>query len=101
MVGPTLDGVTDEPSVCETLVGLDSDTPSTHSTFGDCIGEDGNVGVTVKAAFHLCRTGCGGRTSVGVEMIGSFTLKKIYPDKSKKISRRSSISQRSLACSTP
>lgn len=84
MVGPTLQGVTGDPGVCETLNGETNSVSSSDPSFGDCIGPDGNVGVNVKAAFHLCRTKCGGRTTVGVEMVGSFTLKKVYPDKSKK-----------------
>src|SRR5262249_18297858 len=83
MVGPTIQGVTGDPGVCTTLVGEDTNVPSTDPTFGNCLDASGNTGVTIKAAFHLCRTKCNGRTSVGVEMVGSFKLMKIYPDKSK------------------
>ena len=83
MPNATIDGVTADPGVCDVLVGEDTNVPSTDPTFGDCRGADGNVGVTIKAAFHLCRTKCNGRTKVGVEMVGSFKLKKIYPTKSK------------------
>ncbi len=82
-VGPTIQGVTGDPGVCATLVGEDTNTPSTDPTFGNCLDENGQNGVAIKAGFYLCRSGCGGRSSVGVEMLGSFTLKKIYPDKSK------------------
>ena len=83
MPNATIDGVTADPGICDVLVGEDTNVPSTDPTFGDCRGADGNVGVTIKAAFHLCRTKCNGRTKVGVEMVGSFKLKKIYPTKSK------------------
>lgn len=84
MVGPTIQGVTQGDGVCSTLVGEDTSMPVTDSRYGDCLDGEGNVGVTVISAFHLCRTACAGRSRVGVEMVGAFTLKKIYPDKSKK-----------------
>ena len=83
MPNATIDGVTADPGVCDVLVGEDNNVPSTDPTFGNCLGTDGNPGVTIKAAFHLCRTKCNGRTKVGVEMVGSFKLKKVYPAKSK------------------
>ena len=36
MVGPTIQGVTGNPGVCETLVGEDTSTPSSDPSFGDC-----------------------------------------------------------------
>ena len=85
MTGPTIQGVTatgpaaGAPGICDVLVGEDTNTPRNDPTFGDCLDGEGNNGVKVKAAFHLCRTGCNGSTKVSVEMLGSFTLKKIYP----------------------
>lgn len=81
MTEPTIQGVTGDPRVCEVLVGEDTNTNTNDPTFGDCRDAEGNVGVTVQAAFHLCRTKCNGRTTVGVEMVGSFILKKVYPKK--------------------
>ena len=82
-VGPTIQGVVADPGVCATLVGEDTSIPSSDPSYGNCLDADGNNGVTVKTGFYLCRTKCNGRTTVGVEMMGSFTIKKIYPDNSK------------------
>lgn len=83
MPNATIDGVTADPGVCDVLVGEDNNVPSSDPSYGNCLGSDGNPGVTIKAAFHLCRTKCNGRTKVGVEMVGSFKLQKVYPTKSK------------------
>ena len=86
MVGPTIMGVEkenpgDQNYVCDKIVGSKNndpeDTPTTH---GDCKNSSGGVGVDVKAAFHLCSSGCNGQAEVTVQMLGSFTLKKVYPD---------------------
>jgi Flp pilus assembly protein TadG len=83
MPNATIDGVTGDPGICDVLVGEDTNVPSSDPTYGNCLGIDGNPGVTIKAAFHLCRVKCNGNTKVGVEMVGSFKLKKVYPTKSK------------------
>jgi hypothetical protein len=33
----------------------------------------------IKAAFYSCGSGCNGFTHVGINMLGSFSLKQIYP----------------------
>jgi hypothetical protein len=84
MVGPTIQGVTADPGICQTLVGEDTNAPANDPTFGDCLDANGQNGVAVKAGFYFCSTKCNGSSMVAVKMLGSFTLKKIYPDKSKK-----------------
>ena len=72
MVGPTIQGVERNGSetnyVCYTLTSA-----------GACLNQDGSVGVDVKAAFHLCYSGCNGASEVTVMMLGSFTLTKVVP----------------------
>lgn len=79
MVGPTLQGSqmsgTPPAGICHTIVN----SPSNLATHGDCMDASGNVGVLVKSAFYLCATGCSGQSKVGIMLIGSFILKKIYP----------------------
>ena len=83
MPGPTFQGVTGTspaqgPGVCKKLIGYTDNTNKNDPTFGDCLDEnDGQV--DVKAAFYYCSTKCNGRTEVEVKLLGSFTLKKIYP----------------------
>jgi Flp pilus assembly protein TadG len=50
------------------------------ANYGNCMNDQGGVGVDIKTAFHLCYTGCSGQSDVTVRLIGAFTLKKIYPD---------------------
>jgi hypothetical protein len=69
-VGPTVQAV--EPAVCATIV-------QNGANIGDCLDAGGTVGVDVKAAFFSCGTGCNGRTAVRVDLLGSFTLMKMYP----------------------
>lgn len=79
MVGPTLQGAqvqgTPPAGICHTIVN----SPSNLATHGNCLDANGNVGVEVKSAFYLCATGCNGQTAVGVALLGSFTLTKVYP----------------------
>jgi hypothetical protein len=89
MVGPTLAaldksgylaGQTGQPNpspygVCESIVDNRALT-----TNGDCMNSSGGVGVDLMAAFYLCEFGCTDRTVVGVKLLGSFTLRKIYPN---------------------
>ena len=73
MVGPTLQGVertgNEQYYVCYTL-----------ASNGDCLNQDGTAGVDIKAAFHLCSSGCNGQAEVTVQMLGSFTLTKVMPN---------------------
>lgn len=69
-VGPTVQAV--EPAVCASIVQV-------GANIGDCLDASGNVGVDIKAAFYSCGTGCQGKSSVHVTMLGSFTMMKMYP----------------------
>jgi hypothetical protein len=86
MVGPTVQGVekespTDQDYVCAKIVGSKNNDPEDNpTTHGNCKNDGGGYGVDVKAAFHLCASGCNGQADVAVQMLGSFTLKKVYPD---------------------
>ncbi len=92
MAGPTICGAVGNascnpapgPGICSSLPGETDNTPTTSSTYGDCKDASGGVGVDIKAAFYRCVTGCNGRSTVEVSLLGSFTLTKVYPDKSKK-----------------
>ena len=72
LIGPTIQGIertgNEDHYVC---YRLQSD--------GDCENEDGTVGKDIKAAFHLCYTGCNGMSQVTVMMLGSFTFMRIVP----------------------
>jgi hypothetical protein len=72
LVGPTIQGVerngAEDDYVCYTLTQA-----------GDCLNQDGTTGVDIKAAFHLCYSGCNGAAEVTVQMLGSFTLTKVVP----------------------
>jgi hypothetical protein len=83
-VGPTIQGVTGSPAgPCPTLRGETDNTKSNSSAFGDCL-DAGGQNPQIKAAFYVCGSGCNGRTTVGVNLLGSFTLKKVYPADCKK-----------------
>jgi Flp pilus assembly protein TadG len=80
MVGPTLQAVEKENPgdlnyICASIV------TSNDATNGNCINDNGGVGVDIKTAFHQCLSGCNGASTVTVRMIGSFTLSKMYKDK--------------------
>jgi hypothetical protein len=47
---------------------------------GNCNNAEGGVGVKIKAAFYYCPSACGGKSTVAIKLLGSFTLKKIYPN---------------------
>jgi hypothetical protein len=87
MVGPTICGAVGSadcnsaggPGICSSIPGASDNTSKTDPTFGDCINSTGGVGVDIKAAFYRCMTGCNGQSTVEVSLLGSFTLKKIYP----------------------
>jgi hypothetical protein len=72
MTGPTVQGATGQhpsqgPGICATL-----------SAAGDCR-DANNAHPSVMAPFYVCRTGCQGRTRVGVVLLGSFTLTTVVP----------------------
>jgi hypothetical protein len=72
LVGPTIQGVerngSEQNYVCYNL-----------ASNGDCLNQDGTTGVDIKAAFHLCTSGCNGAAEVTIQMLGSFTLTKVVP----------------------
>lgn len=86
MVGPTIagadanDGV-DPPGVCSMIKGnIPYDkTPKSDATYGDCLDADMSPGVEIKAAFFVCGTECNGKSIVEINMLGSFTLTKLFP----------------------
>lgn len=91
MAGPTICGAytggngcgsVTGAGICTTLPGASDNTQRTDATFGECRDTAGNVGVDIKAAFYRCVTGCNGKSTVEVSLLGSFTLTKVYPDKS-------------------
>jgi hypothetical protein len=96
MVGPTICGAwpgaqgcgggTPGPGICSMIRGDQADplsTPQSSTSFGNCEDSAGNAGVGMKAAFYRCTVGCNGSSTVEVSMLGSFTLTKVFPDKSK------------------
>ena len=73
-VGPTIQGIT--PNVCASLLN----DPNNVNTHGTCLDAAGNaIAPDIKAAFFSCGSGCNGQAHVGVRMLGSFSLKQIYP----------------------
>lgn len=83
-VGPTLHGFlgtggTSGPGICEHISGHQDSINKNDPRYGDCVQADGTTGVDVKAAFFYCSSNCNGKSEVEVKMLGSFTLKKIYP----------------------
>jgi hypothetical protein len=83
-VGPTVaaadksDPQTAPYGVCDSIVD-DKTNPVTN---GNCVNAASptGVGVEIKAAFYFCPSSCQGRSLVGVTLLGSFTLEKIYPN---------------------
>jgi type II secretory pathway pseudopilin PulG len=90
MAGPTICGAIGNPAcnsasgpgICATLPGATDNTRRDDPTFGECRKADGSVGIDIKAAFYSCMTGCNGRSTVEVSLLGAFTLLKVYPDAS-------------------
>lgn len=71
--------------ICSNIVGYSQggdNTPDSDPTFGDCVNAQGGVGVDVKSAFYMCSSACTGQSTVQVTMLGSFTLKKVFPKNS-------------------
>ena len=79
MVGPTLNAVEKQNAGDQNYICADIVTAN-GATHGDCVNDQGGVGVDIKTAFHQCLSGCNGASQVTVRMVGSFTLTKIYPD---------------------
>jgi hypothetical protein len=76
-------GGTTGPGICSVIRGDQNDpfgTPQSDSTFGNCEDSGGSAGVDMKAAFYRCSTGCNGKSTVEVSLLGSFTLTKVFPD---------------------
>ncbi len=84
-VGPTVKGVTAGP--CPTLRGSTDNTSQSSSAFGDCLDANG-LPPDIKAAFYYCSSGCNGKSTVSVNLLGSFTLTKVFPENSKKSAYR-------------
>lgn len=83
-VGPTLHGFlgtggTTGPGICASISGHQDSINKNDPRYGDCVQADGSTGIDVKAAFFYCSSNCNGKSEVEVKMLGSFTLKKIYP----------------------
>ena len=83
-VGPTLHGFlgtggVSGPGICAAILGHQDAINKNDSRYGDCVDAQGNSGIDVKAAFYYCTSDCNGKSEVEVKMLGSFTLKKIYP----------------------
>jgi len=83
-VGPTLHGFlgtggVSGPGICASISGNQDSINQNDSRYGDCVQADGSTGIDVKSAFYYCTSSCNGKSEVEVKMLGSFTLKKIYP----------------------
>jgi len=83
-VGPTLHGFlgtggVSGPGICASISGHQDSINQNDSRYGDCVQADGSTGIDVKSAFYYCISSCNGKSEVEVKMLGSFTLKKIYP----------------------
>ncbi len=74
-IGPTVQAV--DGSICQGIPSNDQ-----LLTFGDCRDASGSI-PEIKAAFYACGTGCNGQTRVGVKMLGSFKLTKMFPSSCK------------------
>jgi hypothetical protein len=83
-VGPTLHGFlgtggVQGPGICDRILGHQDSINKNDPRYGDCVDASGNAGMDVKSAFYYCISSCNGKSEVEVKMLGSFTLKKIYP----------------------
>jgi len=95
MAGPTVCGAwsgaqgcsgTSGPGICNMIRGDGNDplnTAQSDTTFGNCEDSSGGVGVDMKAAFYRCVSACSGNSVLEVSLLGSFTLKKVFPDNSR------------------
>jgi hypothetical protein len=94
MVGPTICGAfpggngcgsNNGPGICSMIRGDQADplnTPQSSTSYGNCEDASGNAGIGMKAAFYRCMTGCNGKSTVEVSLLGSFKLMKVFPAKS-------------------
>jgi Flp pilus assembly protein TadG len=88
MVGPTMDGMCKNGNIsglqtCNTPAVCTQLDARAGGGYGDCYDSSGQVGVDVKSAFFSCYYGCNGSSKYEVRLLGSFTIKKAYPDKDK------------------
>jgi hypothetical protein len=95
MAGPTVCGAwsgaqgcggTSGPGICSMIRGDGADplgTPQSSTNYGNCEDSSGAVGVDMKAAFYRCVSACSGNSVLEVSLLGSFTLKKVFPDNSR------------------
>jgi hypothetical protein len=89
MAGPTVQAVDKSWNQTQPFGICDRITVATQGnkvdpSHGNCenAAAPGGVGVDIKAAFYYCASSCAGRSYVGVNLLGSFTLMKVFPDKS-------------------
>lgn len=83
-VGPTVaaadksNNQTAPYGICDSIID-DKQDPVNN---GKCMNASNPLGygVEIKAAFYFCPSSCQGRSTVGVNLLGSFTLEKIYPN---------------------
>ena len=83
-VGPTVaaadksDPQTAPFGICDSIVDNKQDPVNN----GKCMNaaSPAGYGVEIKAAFYFCPSSCQGRSLVAVNLLGSFTLEKIYPN---------------------
>ena len=83
-VGPTVaaadksNNQTAPYGICDSIID-DKQDPVNN---GKCMNAANPLGygVEIKAAFYFCSSSCQGRSTVGVNLLGSFTLEKIYPN---------------------
>ena len=83
-VGPTVaaadksNNQTAPYGICDSIID-DKQDPVNN---GKCMNAANPLGygVEIKAAFYFCPSSCQGRSTVGVNLLGSFTLEKIYPN---------------------
>ena len=83
-VGPTVaaadksNNQTAPYGICDSIID-DKQDPVNNGKCMNAASPTG-YGVEIKAAFYFCPSSCQGRSLVGVNLLGSFTLEKIYPN---------------------
>jgi putative Flp pilus-assembly TadE/G-like protein len=83
-VGPTVSAAdksnnqTAPYGICDSIID-DKQDPVNNGKCMNAANPNG-YGVEIKAAFYFCPSSCAGRSVVGVNLLGSFTLEKIYPN---------------------
>jgi len=86
MVGPTMQGMCTNGNInnlqtCDPAAVCAQVDARNGAGYGDCYSANGQVGVDVKSAFFSCDIGCNGSSKYEVRLLGSFTIKKAFPDK--------------------